>query len=235
MIFGSSAILLCIEIIFLALLPKRLLAELVEQLFDINCIDHRNLLMSYFGRKINFFTSRRFRFSLVIQIAFIVWVMVLLLLDACSMHIKYFSNNDNCPSQPSDCFITKKFSSSTRYVCESGEKISIQTNLPVVCFVWVYSEQTTLGVLNELGICSSVFSLLCYAFKFACRISRKPLGLILIVGLTLLLMVLLIFFIITNIFVSITTRLLLVVFTCLLINVIQLLQFTRSYDFIENN
>jgi len=123
MLFGCSAVLLVIEVLFFALLSKRLLAELIENLFDINCIDQKDLSMSYFGHKINFSTNRRFRFSLSTQVAFILWMMILLLLDGCIMNIKFFSNDDICPPQPSDCFIGEKFSSPSRFICQSGEKI----------------------------------------------------------------------------------------------------------------
>lgn len=228
MLFGCSAVLLVIEVLFFALLSKRLLAELIENLFDINCIDQKDLSMSYFGHKINFSTNRRFRFSLSTQVAFILWMMILLLLDGCIMNIKFFSNDDICPPQPSDCFIGEKFSSPSRFICQSGEKISNQVNSTILCFIWVYPEQSTLGVLNELGICSSVFSLLCHAFKFACRISRKLLGLLVILCLLLGLIILFIISILGTILVSITTILLLAAFIFLLINVIQLLQFTWS-------
>ena len=144
------------------------------------------------------------------------------------MNIKFFSNDDIYPSQPSDCFIDEKFSSPSRFICQSGEKISNQVNSTILCFIWVYPEQSTLGVLNELGICSSVFSLLCHAFKFACRISRKLLGLLVILCLLLGLIILFIISILGTILVSITTILLLAAFIFLLINVIQLLQFTWS-------
>ena len=103
-LFGSYGILLLLEICFFISLSNRLLAELVEKLFEIIRLDHQKLIMNFFGVNINFLASRRFCLSLIIQLAFIPWITLLLLIDGCVLQIQNLSIQDFCPLSASDCF-----------------------------------------------------------------------------------------------------------------------------------
>jgi hypothetical protein len=228
--FGSYCVLFLLEISFFALLSNRLLAELVEKLFEIIRLDHQRLLMNFFGINIDFLSSRRFRLSLIIQLAFIPWITLLLLIDGCILQVQNLSNQDFCPLSANDCFLVRKSGTYERIVCPPGEILSNSIAIDIVCFVLIYNKQNTVSILNQIGICSSVFSLLCYAFKYTCRMSRKWWGLILLILLLVISIThFIVSFMIIEMKVSVTSKLLLIALSCLLINVIQLLQFTHYY------
>ena len=226
--FGCSIALLIIGICVIAFLPKHFRVEIIEKLFHIKCIDKTKLILSYFDLEISFLTSRRFRLSLNSQIILIIWIILLLLVDGCIVTVHFHSANDTCPTQVHDCFIGKKFSIHERIDCQSDEIISNITTDSILCFVWIYSEQDTVDIINQLGICSSVFTLICLAFKLFCKISQKLLGLIFIIGLVIGFGALTVASFIFYLPIAMTTKILLSALTCLLVNVIQLFQFTHS-------
>jgi hypothetical protein len=226
---GCSIGLFFLELCILISLSKRLLAELIERAFEITRLDHQTLMMNFFGIQINLESSRRFRLSLIFQLAGIASINLLLLMDGCIMQVHHLSGRDLCPPVLSDCFKVEIFPTHERIVCQPGQLLSNSTFSNVVCFVWVYREQNTLNILNQLGICSSVFSLLCHTFKCSCRMSRKWWGLSLLVLFVLIFVTLLIITPIIKIPISTASRLLLTSASFLIINVIQLLQFTHNY------
>jgi len=226
---GCSAGLFLLELCILISLSKRLLAELIERAFEITRLDHQTLMMDFFGIQINLRSSRRFRLSLIFQLAGIASINLLLIIDGCIIQVHRLSGRDLCPPVLSDCFKMGIFGTNERVVCQPGQLLSNSTSSNAVCFVWVYREQNTLNILNQLGICSSVFSLLCHAFVCSCRISRKWWGLILLVFFVLIFVTLLIISLIIKIPISMTAKLLLTAASFLLLNVIQLLQFTHNY------
>jgi hypothetical protein len=210
-------------------LSNRLLAELIEKLFEIPRLDKQTLIMNFCGIEVDFKSSRRFRLSLIGQLAVIAWLITLLLIDGCIMQLQHLSEKDYCPIETSQCFMMGQFSKHERIVCEPGEAISNSTKVHVMCFVWVYAEQTTVNVLNQIGICSSVFALLCHVFKASCRMSRKLWGLILLILLNIASVALFIASVIIELNISLTSKLLLIGFSLLTSNVIQLFQFARYY------
>ncbi len=229
MMIGCSIALLIFEICVFTLLSNRLLSELIEKMFEIIRLDHQKLKMNFYGIQIDLTSSRRFRLSLTCQLSFITWIIILLFTDGCIMQVHYLSKKDLCPIQTSDCFTIGKLSTDERIVCQPGQVLSNLTSSNVVCFIWVYAEQNTLNILNQIGICSSVFSLLCVTFKCSCRMSRKCWGFILLILLLLTCISIFIVSLIINIPVTMTAKLLLVALCCLTINVLQLLQFIHHY------
>ncbi|CAF1390919.1 unnamed protein product [Adineta steineri] len=157
-LFGGYGVLLLFEICFFISLPNRLLARLVEKLFGIIRLDHQRLIMNFFGINIDFLSSRRFRLSLIIQLAFIPWVTLILLVDGCIFQLQHLSGQDFCPLLDSDCFLMDKSLTYKKILCPPGEILSNSTSTNAICFVLIYAEQSTIAVLNQIGICSSYFA-----------------------------------------------------------------------------
>ncbi|CAF1384852.1 unnamed protein product [Adineta ricciae] len=229
-LFGGHFLSFILEICLFLLISNRILTELMGKLFEINQLHNQKEILSFYGININLFSSRRFRFSMIFQLAFTAWIGFLLLIDGCVFHVARLSSNDSCPSSMSDCFLLETSREYPKVSCAPNEIFSNSTSINAICFVFIYNEQDTLSVLNQLGVCSSVSSLFCYVFKIACRMSRKRWGLTLLVLLLLGSSAFVITaFIIVKMNISAPTKLILIGLCCLLINVIQLLQFTHSY------
>ena len=227
-IFGGAAVILLIELICCLLIPKRLLVEMLEAVFRIKPLADDPYLINFFGVPIHFLTSRRFRYSLVVQLAIVGWINLLLFVDGCIMQVQHFSIEDSCPTVRSDCFQMGNPSVHQRVECQSGERFSNHSaSKYIVCFSWVFSEQNAVSVLNQIGICSSVFSLFCHGLIVSCRLSHKWWGLLII---CLCAVATLTLFILAQVLewpISMTAKLLLLGASALSFNIIQLLQFTH--------
>jgi hypothetical protein len=226
LIFGGAAVLFVIEICVFVMLRNRLLAELLEKLFGITRLNPSGFLVNFSGIEIDFQSSQRFRISLICQLAVISWINILLFIDGCVMHAQHLYGNEKCPQEGSDCFILGSTSSHERISCQSDQMLFNSTATShILCFVLIYDKQNATSILNQMGICSSVFSLLCYTLKVSCRLLRHRWGLILQTILALALLTFLIVSIVLELRVSMTARLLTLGSSCLLINLIQLFQF----------
>jgi hypothetical protein len=155
---------------------------------------------------------------------------MLLFNGRCLLQVQQLSGHDLCPSSTSDCLTTIRYSPHERIACHPGQVLSNLTSSNVVCGVWIYSGQDAMSLLNQIGICSSVFSLLCQAFRCACLMSCKWWGLVLLTVLVVILITLLIAIFALQMQISINATFLLIGSICLLINVIQLFQFTHHYN-----
>ena len=224
---GVSAIVFIIEICACALLPNRFLAQLAEKFFGITRTDRDSLIVTFNRTQIDLASSRRFRLSLAVLLATIGWIYSLLLIDGCVMQVQHLSPKDACPSQTSACFVMGLSSTREIISCSPGEKLSNITSAHVVCFVWIYSTQNVVSVLNQLGICSSVYAIFCHVVKGSCRLSHKRWGLVLCIILAIGFVALSIIAYAIELRMSITAKLLSIACGCLLLNIIQLFQFTH--------
>jgi hypothetical protein len=224
---GFSFALLFLEICVFISISNRLSAELIGKLFGIIQSDDQTFMMNFYGVQIDFLSSRRFRLSLIFQLSLVAWIISLLFIEGWIMKVQHLSGEDLCPLLDSACFITQKFSSHEQIVCEPGQALSNNTSLNVVCYVWVYSKLSAVDIMNRVGICSSVFSFLCHAFKCSCRMSRKWWGLVLLTLFVVSIITVLIVSFIIEIQISVTGKLLLTGLSSILMNVIQLFQFTQ--------
>lgn len=229
-LLGIEFGLLFIEILILFLLPKRLLASLIANQFAIPRNDKQHFVMNFSGIEIDFLASRRFRISLILQFANIIWIIMLLFVYEWILQIQLLSESDICPQKTSDCFVFKNLISNQRFECEPRQPIMNSNSSNILCFAWVYSDVDAIVILNQIGICSSVYSLLCLSFKLLCDFSRKLTGLILIALFTAGGIATLALALTVKIYISMTGLLVVFGFCGLTINVLQLRQFTSQYQ-----
>lgn len=229
-IFSFTYGLLFVEIAVALSLPNRLLANIIEYQFSITRSDKEKLIMNFYGIKISFLSSRRFRLSLIFQLVIILWIVGLVCFDGWILQLNQLPNGEACPSQPSDCFNFNSLASNERLYCEPGEILVNATSKKAICFSWMYNRINAMQIINQLGIATSIFSLLSFAFKIACYISRKWYGLIFIILLTLGATIVNILAYTFTIYISITAMQLITGLGAICSNVAQLYQFTYSYE-----
>ena len=230
--YSCAAAIFALETCFLLLIPHCVLAELFEKVFQITRSGSNVLMMNFFGVNVDFGSSRRLRLSLIGQLATIASINILLFVDGCVIQVQHLSGEDLCPKANSDCFLmgVKGVSSHSRVPCELGQAMSNSTTSYVACFIWVYGEQNAMSVINQIGICSSVFSLMCHALRASCRLSHKWWGLLILTLIALGSLAALIVLMVIELKVSVIALLLLMGCTILLFNVIQLFQFIHHRE-----
>ena len=229
-LFGVSGGIFLLELCVCVLMPHRWLAMLGEKLFGITRSDRDSLVVTFCHTQVDLASSRRFRLSLALQLTTVGWIIILLLIDGCVMQIQHLAQDDLCPAQTSACFVIGLSSTHERIFCSTGQIMSNVTSSNGVCFVWIYSAQKVVSVLNQLGICSSVFAIFCLVVKGSYCLSHKRWGLVLCIILAIGFAALTVVSFAIELRISITAKLLSIACTCLLINVIQLFQFTYHYN-----
>ena len=225
-LFGGSFGLLLFVLLLTCLLPNRTLAGLFEKQFGIMQSNKEQLIVNFYGVEIKFLSSQRFRLSLVWQYAAIIWTVLVLFIDGCLFQVQTLSESEMCPKYAIDCFIYENIVSNTRITCNPGQSLSSWNSSDFLCFVWVYNEIRAIDVLNQMGIATGVFSLLCHSFKWLCCLSRKWFGLALIILILLASITSTILSYTGIIQISMIGGLLIMDLFGLLINVIQLRQYT---------
>lgn len=227
LLFGIAGVVFLAEFVFFKCLPKFLLTEIIEKLFNIKRIDSHSYVFHFYGVEVDLRLSRRFRYSFIFLIATLIWINILIIIDGCVLQFQNISMNDPCPSAKGACFVMGKITSHSRVDCLPGEMFTNSSGEYLGCFIWVYSQQTAVDVLNQIGICSSIFSLLCYAFRALSRMSHCWWGLVLLIILFLSSFVFSIVSFVIELKLSMTARLLNFAVAAITLNTIQLLEFTH--------
>ena len=226
-LLGCSTVLLLLIIGFCLLLPKRTIVKIIEKLFNIDRPDPTKPAILFYGVEVDLKSSRRVRYSFITLLAILIWINMLLLVDGCILRVLNLSLDDPCPTLNSKCFEIISISSHPSFDCPVGGTVSNISDSYVICFVWIYQQQHAVEVLNQLGICSSVFSLLCHGFQGLCCLGRKWWGLLILIFTSTVLMGFIIASLIIEFNISMTAKLLLLGADCLTLNVIHIVRFTH--------
>ena len=106
-------------------------------------------------------------------------------LVSCVVTIEYYYPGDSCPGRPKDCFIFSdsfiSVSPIDQFVCNPDDTIKTPNSTSVghiLCYGYVLNQQSTLDIMNQLGICTGILAVLSIFFTFLYRISHHSCGLI---------------------------------------------------------
>ena len=144
------------------------------------------------GQEIDIKDSRLVRFCLAAHIGTLFSLITMIFFVGCVVSAEYYYSGDSCPNRAKDCFAFSKsitqYSPVDQFVCNPGESIKTPNSTSyrfVACYGYILSEQTTLDIVNQLGICSGILAILCVLFTFLYRISHHLWGMLIIVLLSL--------------------------------------------------
>ncbi|CAF4097921.1 unnamed protein product, partial [Rotaria magnacalcarata] len=93
------------------------------------------------------------------------------------------TDGEQCPMYPMDCFIfpdtTILSSPIASYPCQPG-RIGNFSNFNgsfAWCYGWIIAQQSSLNVLNQLGLCSGLIGLFAIIFAFTFHVGHRKFGL----------------------------------------------------------
>ena len=179
-------------ILFTFFIPIRDFALLLKSLFrmEIDTTIHgssRKYTMNLYGESIDLKKSRCFRFHLSAIVGVLLAFITMTFVFGCVVTMEYFYSGDLCPSRPKDCFVfSNSFSQAApidQFICNPGETIQVSNSTSyryVVCYGYDFGAQSTLDILNQLGICTGILSILSIGVIFVYRISYHIIGMIFI-------------------------------------------------------
>ncbi|CAF1314533.1 unnamed protein product [Adineta steineri] len=193
---------LSILIIFVILLRlagvKSGFLSFLSAVFHVHTISNNDteIILDVYGNRMNFSTNRKLRIAIRIGVITSTYMMALIFVDGCIVSRNVLLSTNVCPMKTAmDCFYFQSIFdvSANRFFCPSNEVIST-TNVTahlLTCYKWEIMSQSLTGILSQMGICSSIVSLLGLLFKYLYLLAyRKYWGTILtvILGLSIIIL-----------------------------------------------
>lgn len=190
-----------IEVIFLVILAliglKSVFFLSIGASFGLRKVSNNDedIILDVFGNQVNFAEHRRMRIALRIIILVSFHVVAVVFVDGCILSKSILTSKSSCPTTPATtCFYFGTIFSidGKPFDCSAGEPISAAnvTAEMVMCYAWEIKSQSAIGILNQLGICSSILALIGVFFKFLYYLAnRRYWGIPVIVGLGLIIIV----------------------------------------------
>ncbi|CAF0974897.1 unnamed protein product [Adineta steineri] len=198
-VLGLYLSILIIFIIFLRLAGSKSKSgffSFLNAVFHIHAISNndREIILDVYGNRMNFSTNRKLRIAIRIGVISSMYMMALIFVDGCIVSRNVLVSTDVCPMKTAmDCFHFQSVFdvSANPFFCPSNEVIST-TNVTahlLTCYKWEIKSQSLTNILSQMGICSSIVSLLGLLFKYLYLLAyRKYWGTILtvILGLSII-------------------------------------------------
>ena len=172
---------LLFHVVILAIIGiKSAYFAILDSNFDIHKIstDGKEIILDVYGSRLNFSTNRKLRITIRAVVLISLYIVSIVFVDACILSRNILTLSSTCPStSKANCFHypTAYSANANPFYCPPNEPVSV-TNITaegIVCFTWEIKLISTVGILNQLGICSSILSLLGATFKCLYYITRR--------------------------------------------------------------
>lgn len=226
-------------IIFKFLGSKPIYFSFLQWMFSIDCISNENspIILNFYGKEMIFSENKRFRVLLKVLVIICFYVVTIIFFDGCILSMIIMDPDGECPqNSDSTCFNFESAPTLNPTVFDCPRHVLISstnsTSRMIICYSWIIKSQSVFGVINQLGICTSILSLLGFTFRCIYRLaSWKCWGtsLIILLGL-IMLTLLLVFMIVLRATIAYLDFVLLVAGLFLLINALLLVGLVRKLE-----
>ena len=196
--------------------------------------DEKNVVLDIYGRKMSYSEHRKLRIFLKILVVISLHIISVVFVDGCILSTIALVPTSSCPSSPATtCFHSDRDSkfNAQEFYCPPDQPIST-TNITVglvICYTLMIRSQSIASILGELGVCTSILTLLGLTFKALYLLAYwKIWGTLLTIGLGLTLITgLVLFCVLLPTFISFLAFVLAVATVVLLINAVLLVHLVR--------
>jgi hypothetical protein len=192
-----------ITIVTVLLIPSSPKRFLIETVFGISLVgkDSKWTTVSIYNIDLDHKPRdySKIEWILAIITGLILSMMPVLVFEGLFLSSANVSPGNQCPSNTMDCFVfeTKTVISSpiASFVCQSGNNAVYPNSTDgdfAWCYAWVINHQTTVAVLNQLGLCSGLIGLFATIFKATFEIRHYRVGLVIVLIIIVCLVIVLI-------------------------------------------
>ena len=184
-LFSFIFMIILIGTIVLFKLPLRQFVTLLESVFHFKQV--RNIGDNYIIIDVcdDIFEVSKAMFSrlpFVFALGICLLVVILVFIDGCIFSTRHVYSNKTCSDRLPNCFLFKSrftsFKPLYEFICKSNERV-VPSNMSAsyaVCYGFVLPDQSTIDVLNQLGICTGILSLVEFLYPLAYRFGREKYG-----------------------------------------------------------
>jgi hypothetical protein len=180
-LFGSLFLLVSVGLLILFKLPLRRLAILLESVFhfkEVRNLGDQYIVIDVCGDQFEISKSILSRFPFVSALGTCLLVSILVFLEGCVFSTRHVYSNKLCPERTPNCYLFKARFTSFRpifeFVCEPDQP-TIPSNMSAsyaVCYGFVLPDQSTIDILNQLGVCTGILSLVDSVYPLAYKLAR---------------------------------------------------------------
>ena len=197
-------ILIASIVLFQIIDSKPIYFEYLHSIFAIHRVPDENsqIIVNFYGRKINYSEHRKFRVLIKLLVILSIQIVAVIFFDGCILSTVLMDSDGECPSISGSICLNMEHGIGQKFQvfdCPPNTLIS-STNITarvIICRSWMFKSQSLFDIINQLGICTSILSLLGFTFRCIYRLaSWRCWGTCLIIFLGLSMLVLLIIFLV---------------------------------------
>ncbi|CAF1199519.1 unnamed protein product [Adineta ricciae] len=227
-LFGSISLIVIISFAILFALPLRRLAMLLDSIFhfkEVRNIGDDYVIIDVCNDKFEISKTFSSRFPFVSAVGMCLLVIILVFIEGCVFSTRHVYSKKLCSDRIPNCYLFKsRFTSFTpmyEFVCEADKPI-IPSNMSAnyaVCYGFVLPDQSTIDILNQLGVCTGILSLIDSLYPLAYKFARLWYGRICMILLFVVIVIVEIIVLAMQLNISFMTIILLTLTEALFINI----------------
>ncbi len=184
-LFGSLFIIILLGFIVLLKLPLPRLVTLLESVFrfmEVRNLGDKYIVINVCGDKFELSETISSRLPFLFALGMCLLVAILVFIEGCIFSTRHVYSNKLCSERIPNCYLFKSKFTSFRplyeFVCEPDEPV-IPQNMSAsyaVCYGFVLPEQSSIDILNQLGVCAGILSIVEALYPLAYKLARRKYG-----------------------------------------------------------
>ncbi|CAF1404539.1 unnamed protein product [Rotaria magnacalcarata] len=185
LLFSSLFIIVLGGAIVLLNLPLRKLVTLLQSIFhftEVRSVSNDYIIIDVCGDEFEISKKLWNRLPLVFALGMCLLVTILVFIEGCIFSTRHVYSTKVCSERVPNCYLFKSqltsFKPLYEFVCEPNQPV-IPSNMSAsyaVCYGFVLPDQSSIDILNQLGVCTGILSLVESVYPLAYKFAHKKYG-----------------------------------------------------------
>ena len=216
--YGSLCGLVIVGFVILYMLPLRRLAILLEAVFHfekVQDVDDGSIVINVCKDHFALSKTVANRTPFIIALGMCLLVIILVFIEGCIFSTRHIYSKKLCSERIPNCYLFKtRYTSITpfyQFVCEADQPV-ISANVTAnhaVCYGFVFPEQSSIDILNQLGVCTGILSLVDSIYPLGYKVARRKRGRTALLALVIVLFIVMVLILTNELNISFITIILL--------------------------
>lgn len=184
-LFGPIAVIVISGLIILTKLPLKRFVSLLESVFHfrrVRNVGENYIVIEVCDDKFELVDTFMSRLPFVFAVGMCLLVAILVFIEGCIFSTRHVYSTRVCSTRTPNCFLFRSdlsaFKPLYQFVCEADKPV-IPSNMSAsyaVCYGFVLPDQSSIDILNQLGVCTGILSLVDSLYPHAYKFARKKVG-----------------------------------------------------------
>jgi len=184
-LFGTLTFIILVEGFILLKLSLPRLVTLLESVFhfkQIRQIGNDYVVIDVCGDRFELLNTIWSRLPFLFALGMCLLVVILVFIEGCIFATRHVYSTRECSIRTPNCYLFSEdlsgFHPLYNFVCEPNQPV-IPSNMSAsyaVCYGFVFPDQSSIDILNQLGVCTGILELVKNLYPLAYRFGREKLG-----------------------------------------------------------